>query len=256
MKTPGHQTTLRLFSIVLLFSTAAGCAPKPPKHGTTFVLGQRVEENVPVRDAWLADSQAALTRRLGAMGVKSSWEPARENRLQVSVADDSDLDAVRSALTRRGRLSFRFVHPKNDELVHKGESAAGFDLMEIKTNKRDRSQVTEQMLVEQAEEPALGIGAIKNAMVTRDQSGNPEISFELTPRGSTAFARMTRDNIGRRLAIVVDGKLYSAPMIMGEIPGGRGMISGSFSVKEAMELATALDSALPVDLAIVTEKKF
>jgi protein-export membrane protein SecD len=85
--------------------------------------------------------------------------------------------------------------------------------------------------------------------------GERAVDFEFNSRGAAAFARVTRDNIGRPFAIVLDGKVISAPVIRSEIPGGRGQITGNFSQDEVNRLALLLRSgALPAALSIIEER--
>ncbi|MBI4724265.1 MAG: protein translocase subunit SecD [Rhodomicrobium sp.] len=85
--------------------------------------------------------------------------------------------------------------------------------------------------------------------------GQRAVDFEFNSRGAAAFARVTRDNIGKPFAIVLDNKVISAPVIRSEIPGGRGQITGNFSVEEVNRLALLLRSgALPAALSIIEER--
>ena len=88
-----------------------------------------------------------------------------------------------------------------------------------------------------------------------DENGNlgePQINFEMKPEGAIEFARITRENVGKQLAIVLDGKVQTAPVIRTEIPGGTGSISGNYTVEEAKRTATLLNSgALPIKAEIV-----
>jgi preprotein translocase subunit SecD len=91
--------------------------------------------------------------------------------------------------------------------------------------------------------PLLNRSTIKSAAVQKSAaSGVPEIAITFTEQGSKRFAEVTRDHVGHRLAIVVDGKVYSAPRIMMEIPGGKAVISGSFTEEEATQLAARLSA--------------
>lgn len=97
--------------------------------------------------------------------------------------------------------------------------------------------------------------ALKGAGVTRDQVGMPSVSFELNPQGANTFAKITRENVGKQLAIMLDNKEQSAPRINGEISGGSGVITGRFSMEEANNLANLLKSgALPVEIKIVENR--
>lgn len=85
--------------------------------------------------------------------------------------------------------------------------------------------------------------------------GERAVDFEFNSRGAAAFARVTRENIGKPFAIVLDNKVISAPVIRSEIPGGRGQITGNFSVDEVNRLALLLRSgALPAKLSIIEER--
>ena len=85
--------------------------------------------------------------------------------------------------------------------------------------------------------------------------GAPGVSFNLTSRGGALFADITGANVGRRLAIVLDGKVQSAPNIQEKIPRGQGSITGSFTEEEAQNLAIVLRSgALPAPVNVVEER--
>ena len=107
-----------------------------------------------------------------------------------------------------------------------------------------------------AERPALEGEHLTDARVGFDQlTGDPLVGFELDREGARRFADLTRANIGRMLAIVLDGQVISAPVIQGAIPGGSGQISGAFTVAEASDLALLLRAgALPAPLEVVEER--
>jgi protein-export membrane protein SecD len=85
--------------------------------------------------------------------------------------------------------------------------------------------------------------------------GAPGVSFNLTSRGGALFGDITGSNVGRRLAIVLDGKIQSAPNIQEKIPRGQGSITGTFTEEEAQNLAIVLRSgALPAPVHVVEER--
>jgi len=85
--------------------------------------------------------------------------------------------------------------------------------------------------------------------------GNWEVNFTLNSRGARVFAKVTGENVGRYLAISLDGRVSSAPVIQGKIPSGSGVIQGRFSNAEASDLALLLRAgALPVDVFIAEER--
>lgn len=95
---------------------------------------------------------------------------------------------------------------------------------------------------------------ITDAAQDYDQAGKAEVSMSMNGTGARIWKNLTGANVGRRIAIVLDGYVYSAPVINGEIPGGRSSISGSFTVEEAKDLANVLKAGkLPAPTRIVED---
>lgn len=104
--------------------------------------------------------------------------------------------------------------------------------------------------------PVLDGSMLIDAKVTFDhQTNDPVINFTLNAQGARIFGDYTGSNVGKRLAIVLDSKVYSAPVINERIGGGTGMISGRFSVKEAHDLAIALRSGALLAPVKLLEKR-
>jgi protein-export membrane protein SecD len=98
-------------------------------------------------------------------------------------------------------------------------------------------------------------GAQMRMDLDQERPGAPGVSFTLTGKGGAVFADVTGANVGRRLAIVLDNRVQSAPNIHERIPRGQGSITGSFSEEEAQNLAIVLRSgALPAPVNIVDER--
>jgi len=101
-------------------------------------------------------------------------------------------------------------------------------------------------------------GVVTDARVSYDNrrgSGNPTVSMSMNAEGANIWARLTKDNIGRQIAIVLDGTVYSYPVVNGEITGGNSEISGNFTVEEATDLTNVLKSGkLPAPATIVQEQ--
>jgi preprotein translocase subunit SecD len=101
----------------------------------------------------------------------------------------------------------------------------------------------------------VGGESLDDARGVYDDQGRPAVSFSFKAAGAKKFARATRENIGRRLAIVLDGQVISAPTIQSVIPNGQGVITGTFTVQETNNLALLLRSgALPAPLTVVEER--
>lgn len=118
-----------------------------------------------------------------------------------------------------------------------------FELVAIKATSRD------------GKAPLDG-GVVTDARVQYGNSGgNPEVSMTMNAEGANIWARMTKDNIGRQIAIVLDGMVYSYPTVNTEITGGSSQITGNFDLEEAEDLANVLKSGkLPAPATIVQEQ--
>lgn len=102
--------------------------------------------------------------------------------------------------------------------------------------------------------PIIDGSMISDARVAYDQNGEPVVSFELDSNGAKRFGDFSGANIRKRMAIVLDGKIYSAPVIRERISSS-GQISGNFSVEEAKDLAITLRSgSLPIPLSVVEKR--
>ncbi len=90
---------------------------------------------------------------------------------------------------------------------------------------------------------------------SRRGAGTPGVSMTMNAEGANTWARITKDNIGRQVAIVLDGTVYSYPTVQTEITGGSSSITGNFSVEEATDLTNVLKSGkLPAPATIVQEQ--
>ena len=97
--------------------------------------------------------------------------------------------------------------------------------------------------------------AVIDARQDYDQQGRPVVSMQMNSEGTKTWARLTKDNIGRCIAIVLDGMVASSPNVNDEIKGGSSQISGRFDVKEAGDLANILKSGkLPAPARIIADE--
>lgn len=105
------------------------------------------------------------------------------------------------------------------------------------------------------EVPVVSGEDLTNAKGDFDQNGRPAVAFQFDARGARAFGDYTAQNIGAPFAIVLDGKVISAPVIQSHIPGGSGIITGNFTVEEANRLAVLLSAgALPASMTFLEER--
>ena len=119
-----------------------------------------------------------------------------------------------------------------------------YDLVAIKASSRD------------GKAPLYG-GYVTDARVEYNdrQGGEPSVSMTMNAEGANIWARLTKENVGRQIAIVLDGTVYSYPNVLNEISGGVSSITGHFSIEEATDLTNVLKSGkLPAPATIVQEQ--
>src|SRR5882762_5246183 len=214
-----------LISPVAFCFALTSCAPKPPAHGTAYVIQIETNSTAGTRDATevLSHTQEVLAKRLKALGVSGFFEQLPESKLLIKVPNSyrTKPEAVRQAISAVGRLEFRMVHPENDELVAAGIVDPGYEMLHQQVKGANGTTMERAYLVNKKPERGLTGKYIKRAMVTRNAvSDQPEISFELNPEGAEIFHEITKqyspkDGRYYYLAIVLDGRLYSAPRIQG-----------------------------------------
>ena len=213
---------------------------------TSLTLSERADQ---------ALSQAAevLRKRVDRFGVAEPViQPAGSDRILIQLPglSDADKDNARAQIQKAAYLEFRLVEPESDSLVLEGTGEPGYELLRHPHKSSDGRDVPGYLV---NKKPELTGKYVKTAFVVRDQFGRPEINFTLTSDGAAIFAQVTRENVRRQLAIVLDGELQSAPVINGPIEGGSGQITGQFTVQEAQALANVLQNPLQVPVGIRSE---
>lgn len=219
------------------------------KMDTSNLQGERKQQA-------LSQAVEVLRRRVDRFGVAEPViQPAGPDRILVQLPGISEeaKDSARTQLQKAAFLEFRLVHENSAELISQGAVEPGYEVMKMKMKQPDGREIVQSYLVKKKAERGLTGKYVKSAMVTRDSVGQPEISFTMDSQGAELFGDITKANIGRQLAIVLDGDLYSAPVIQSAITGGSGVISGHFDVKEAIELANVLQNPLEAPVKIESE---
>ncbi|HOW65815.1 MAG TPA: protein translocase subunit SecD [Verrucomicrobiota bacterium] len=206
----------------------------------------------------LAQAVEVLRKRVDKLGVAEPLiQPQGTDRILIQLPglSEADNESARRQIQKAAFLEFRMVHPESDELISKGIPAPGYERL-IERPRKDSPHAPATLLVKKKPERGLTGNNISRAMMIRNYiTGEPEIHFELDSKGGDLFAQITRENLGQRMAIILDGELYSAPVIQSEIPGGRGQITGTFTDQEAVELANVLENPLEAPVKIIMEDR-
>jgi SecD/SecF fusion protein len=220
--------------------------------GTSFRVKMDTSSLTNKQDSTAALSQAVevLRKRVDRFGVAEPLiQPAGNDTILVQLPGLSaaEQENAESTIKKAAFLEFRLVSPTSDQDLKEG-IPPGYVVLRHKQRQRDGREMTESVVVKRKAE--MDGSSIKSAMVVRGNLGQPEISFTLNAEGGKKFADLTRANVGNRLAIILDGELYSAPVIRSAIETGSGSISGQFDTKEAFELANVLENPLRTPLTI------
>ncbi len=222
------------------------------KGGMHLVL--RVEtDKLPVKERAQAITRAIeiLRNRIDSLGAGETLiQRQGENEILVQLPGVTDRDAAIAMVGKVAQLEFRLVDedPQHLKSALEGTVLSG-DV--LKYTKDDQEPILVQDKV------ALSGEHISDAHVDYDSRGfgEPHISFRLDGPGANTFGQLTKNNVGHRLAIILDGEVISAPNIQESILGGQGQITGRFSFEEASLLALSLRSgALPAPMHIEEER--
>ncbi len=191
-----------------------------------------------------------LSPLFSLLGVGKQRLDGKEPNLGYARAEDTAkvgaylrIPQVRSLFPAKAR--FLWVRPKNASKVSTdaNDNSAKYSLIAIKiTTPNGRAPLSGDI--------------ITDARVEYEQQGqgHPQIAMTMTPAAAIEWARITKENIGRCVAIVLDDIVYSAPVVQNEITGGRSSITGNFTPNEAADLANILKAGrLPAPAHIVSE---
>jgi len=230
------------------------------RGGVQFVLRVNVDEalgaNAQVtRDEIVLQAKQAVDRRINELGVLEPVilvQGANRDEILVQLPGFTDVARARAVLGTTARLEWRLVdagpEARRDMLLVNGVEPAGTEVLET-TREPDQNAGGTTLYYRVRRAVEVSGREIRHAQVTRDDYGLPAVGFTLTPDGGRRFGELTSANVGRQLAIVLDGRVQSAPVIESAIGGGAGTIGGNFSLRDASDLAIVLRAgALPVSL--------
>ncbi|MGM0417532.1 MAG: protein translocase subunit SecD [Thermodesulfobacteriota bacterium] len=224
------------------------------KENTTQVMLELKEDEVKnIKKLSVAQALETIRGRIDEFGVSEpDIRKTGENRILIQLPGIDDPERAKNLIGKTAQLEFKLVDEENSvSKAVEGRVPMGSELTygvsETGTSKtpyllKKRTLLTGEYLT--------------NARVNFDsQFNDPYVSIEFNAKGGRIFERITGENTQKRLAIVLDNKVYSAPVIQDKISGGKAQITGSFSVEEARDLAIVLRAgALPAPVKIIEER--
>ena len=213
----------------------------PTKEGIDKAIAQAMDTAVEV-----------VRKRIDALGTR---EPTiirqGQDRIVVQVPGLQNPDALKNLLGQTAKLEFKLVDGSAlSSDVARGIAPVGDEIVPFADQARSVGGLAVKRL------GGIRGDQLTNAIQSNNQQTNePVVDITFNTEGGAKFAKLTSENVGKPFAIILDGKVLSAPNIHEPILGGTAVISGSFTTQSANALAISLRSgALPVDLKVVEER--
>lgn len=193
----------------------------------------------------LGQSIEIVRRRIDETGTKEPIiQRQGENRIVVQLPGVDDPEHVKALIGKTAKMTFHLL----DFDAVGNRVMPGSAVLPMRDDKGQTIVIKKRVMVS-------GDMLIDSQPSFDQRSGEPIVSFRFNAAGSKRFCDVTRDNIGKPFAIVLDDEVISAPVIRDAICGGSGIISGNFTVKDANDLSLLLRAgALPAPLNVVEER--
>jgi preprotein translocase subunit SecD len=221
------------------------------------VLALKPKEVSTLRDLAVRQGLETIRNRIDQFGVaEPSIQQQGDNRILVQLPGVQDPERAKALIGKTALLEFKLLDERADpEAALRGTVPEGDEIVYQKRVDKESGQERKTPFV--VHKKAILTGRdLATARVSIDQNtGEPYVSVEFNTAGAKAFGELTEANVGKRLAIVLDGNVHSAPVIRERIPSGRAQITGGFTTQEATDLAIVLRAgALPAPVKVLEER--
>lgn len=237
------------------FSTLQLAEPTAAEGGQLRCTAQFSAEAVKsIED--MAQDQALRTirSRIDQFGVaEPDIRKQSDYRIQIQLPGISDPSRAVQVIRQTAHLGFHLVR----EDVDPGRAVLppGVIVLPLMEKSAQGGEGKAQAYLAVEKDPALTGEDVVDARPGFDQTNQAYVMLNFNSRGAAVFERLTGENVGKRMAIVLDGKVYSAPNIRERIGGGRASISGQFTTAEAQDLAIVLRAgSLPAPVSVLEER--
>ncbi|MGH6855933.1 MAG: protein translocase subunit SecD, partial [Aestuariivirga sp.] len=202
----------------------------------------------------IAQTLKIIESRINALGTaEPDIRQQGKDRITVQLPGVQDPERVKDVIGRTAKLTFQLLCGEQATAPGQNPPADCKDLA-VKEDPR-RPNDPKNLWVQTSSRATVDGADLVDARPSFDQNNQPVVSFRFNTKGAERFARLTRENVGKPFAIILDDLIVSYPNINEPIPGGSGQISGNFTSQETADLAIVLRSgALPAKLTIVEER--
>jgi preprotein translocase subunit SecD len=229
---------------------------RSPGASGTYIFTMKPNAQLTLRDEAVVQARETLERRVNELGVtEPSISQQGTDQLLVQLPGVTDVERAKAIMGSPGLLELKIVERQastREELLVNGQVPSGMEIVPGAGGGPGNAATTVFYLVRKV--AAVTGRDLRNARPSLDENNQPAVSFTLSNEGGRKFGNVTGDNIGRQLAIILDGRVQSAPSINGRITTD-GRITGSFTNEEVQNLSLILRSgALPAKLDYLEER--
>jgi preprotein translocase subunit SecD len=207
-----------------------------------------------MRDAAITQALETIRNRIDQFGVREPLiQRQGTNEILVQLPGVKDPRRAVELIGKTALLEFKMVDDGGDlQQALAGQMPEGDEILYERTEDKKSGKVTQIPYLLKSRALMTG-DSISDAMVSIDQQFNePYVSLSFNNTGANLFDKITGENVKKRMAIVLDGNIYSAPVIQERISGGRAQITGRFSMEEAQDLSIVLKAgALPAPVEVI-----
>lgn len=215
-------------------------------EGSDIVVQLSEAERSATDQRTIQQSLEIVRRRVDEVGTREpTIQRQGEDRVLIQVPGIGSAAELKALIGTTAKLTF---HPVVSQTLDAGANPGPRNLLLPAMNQKDLYYVVEETPVVTGEE-------LTNAQPAFDQNNRAAVEFQFDATGARKFGEYTANNIGKPFAIVLDNEVISAPVIQSAIPGGRGIITGNFTVEESTQLAVLLRAgALPAEMTFLEER--
>ncbi|MDR2723769.1 MAG: protein translocase subunit SecD [Holosporaceae bacterium] len=190
-----------------------------------------------------------VRKRVDETGTReASIQRQGNDRILLQIPGLQDPSHVKALLGRTAKMTFRLVDENAPEVMDRKKAVAPVGSIYFESPESGKFIAVKKHIL-------VGGETLTDAGLGYDEYNRPEVSFKFNKIGAKKFGEATRENVGKRFAIILDNEIISAPVIQTPITGGSGRITGDFSLEKARDLALLLRAgALPAPLTVIEEK--
>lgn len=225
------------------------------RGGLKLTLALTSAEEAEVKSSAARQALETIRNRVDMFGVSEpDIRPQGDDRIVIQLPGMDDPKRAVALIGKTAQLEFKLVDDtRTPEWALSNGIPAGMEVLYQRETGPDGQERRTPFLLKKV--PLMTGEGLTDARVVSGRMGEPEVSIVFDGRGARQFERITGEYVKKRMAIVLDGMVYSAPVIQTKIGGGRAVITGTFTQEEARDLAVALRAgALPAPVKVLEER--